>query len=106
MGEKPAFKIPVVSWETQSYEASIQIVRALAASELKRDPHAPSKPVHQVRESPPVMQPPKQVQPIIRGSVKFHKWCVNKAQSMGMTLEEFKAWRSQQMRRYYKPKAV
>jgi hypothetical protein len=95
-------QIPITSWQVDRFEVSIQRVRDLSEGRLKRDPDVPK-----IKAEAQIIKPPQfqVIQPKIRGSMKFHKWCVNKAAAMGMTMDAFKKWRSMQMTtKYYQKK--
>ena len=84
----------------EKFEVTIQRVRELSEGKLHRDPDA---------RVIPAPQPCRPVifrvqQPPVRGSIKFQKWCMRKAEQMNMSMDTFKKWRSAQMSARYHAK--
>jgi hypothetical protein len=92
--------VPIHFAKEERFDVTIQRVRDLSEGKLTRDPEAP------------IIKPPQKFQPIIfrepkpmvRGSIKFQKWCIRKAEQMGLSMEGFKKWRSDQMTARYHAK--
>jgi hypothetical protein len=82
--------VPIAFAKEEQFNVTIQRVRDLSEGKLRRDPEA------KVVKLPPPFKPViyREVQPRIRGSIKFQKWCIRKAEAMGKTMDEFKKWRS------------